>query len=76
MTNLGAREEALRSRIHSTISVAASWWTDAVPKISKVLVPWTIWVAIGTVAVGKTVGAAVIVVTGVASTRVRGSRTP
>ena len=33
-------------------------------------------VTIGTVAVGKTVGAAVIVVTGVASTRVRGSRTP
>ena len=49
---LGDREETLRSRKHSTVSAAASWW-----------------VAIGTVAVWRTVGAAVIVVTGVTSTR-------
>ena len=66
VTNMGGREEALRSRKHSTVSAGVSWWTGAVPKISKVLVPWTIWVVIGTVAVGKTIGTAVIVVTGVA----------
>ena len=51
---------ALRSRKHSTVSAGASWWTGAVPEISKVFVPWTIWVAIGAVAVGKTVDATVL----------------
>ena len=59
---MGAGEEALRKP--STISAGASWRTSAVPKLSDVLVPWTIWVAIGTVAVGKTVGVAVTVVIG------------
>ena len=52
-TNMGGREEALRSRKPSTVSAGVSWWTGAVPKISKVFVPWIVWVAIGTVAVGK-----------------------
>ena len=38
VTNLGGLEEALRSRKHYTVSAAASWWTGAVHKISKVLV--------------------------------------
>ena len=35
VTNLGGMEDALRSRKHSTVSAAASWWTNAMPKISR-----------------------------------------
>ena len=63
VTNMGGADSAGRGApisTTSTISACATWWTGAVPEISKVFVPRTIWMAIGAVAVGKTVDATVL----------------